>query len=279
MSIDKASIGKTIGPIFRDYTWKDAALYALSVGAGFGELEYCYEKKLKILPTFTMASIFDMFFMSARQAGANLQGILHGEQDLIFHSHVPENGRITTTGKITNIYDKGKDRGALIIAETETLHSETGRLMTGQLKIFSRFDGGFGGQDAPKSTFIFPDNQPDVSVDSRPAKDQPLLYRLTGDFFELHVDPEFAERSGFEKPIMHGMCTMGFACLALIQSLIPSKPENVRRISCRFSKFLYPGTPIQTQIWKTEKGRAVWKTINPVNGDIIINNGLFEYEA
>jgi len=279
MALNPNVLGKKIGPVTRDYQWKDVVLYALGVGAGFSELEYCYEKNLKVIPTFSIAMIFDFFFHAASLSNVNLLGILHGEQDLIFHNPIPAEGTLTTVGKVTHFYDKGKERGALVIAESETVHSNGDRLFTGIFTIFARLDGGFGGDDAPKKEVLFPDRPPDFTVQAFPSPDQPLLYRLSGDIFQLHADPEFARKSGFEKPIMHGLCTLGFACRALVHSLVPKKPERVRRLGCRFSRPLYPGTPIRTLIWKTEPGKAVWRTMNSETGDIVIDKGIFEYQS
>jgi acyl dehydratase len=110
-----------------------------------------------------------------------------------------------------------------------------------------------------------------------PRPEQPLLYRLTGDFFALHVDPDFAKASGFEKPIMHGLCTFGFACRALMKSLIPGEPERTTRIACRFTRPLYPGEPIRTLIWKTEEGKALWRVLHAGTSQTLIDNGEFEY--
>lgn len=279
MALNMDSIGKKIGPFTREYTWNDVVLYALGVGAGFSELEYCYEKNLKVIPSFSIASIVNIDFLStiARAAQLNLAGILHGEQELIFHNSIPAEGTLSTEGKITNIYDKGADKGALIIAEFDTFHSNGKKLYTSIFTLFSRLDGGFGGPNAPQKEFVFPDREPDFVIDGEPAENQPLLYRLSGDVFQLHVDPEFAKMSGFEKPIMHGLCTHGFACRALIQSLVPGEPEKIRTMNCRFSKTLYPGDPIQTLIWKTQEGKAVWKTVNKLTGQEIITNGELEY--
>lgn len=279
MALTQHALGKKIGPLTRHYAQKDVMLYALGIGAGFSELEYCYEKNLKIIPTFLMAMIFDFFFEAGRAANVNMLGILHGEQDLIFHHPIPAEGTLTTEGKIVRLYDKGKNKGALVIAESETLHSDGNMLLSGVTTIFARHDGGFGGENAPKNDIAFPDREPDFSAEARPSEDQPLLYRLSGDFFQLHADPEFAKASGFEKPIMHGLCTEGFSCRGLIQCLIPGSPEKVRRIFCRFSKFLYPGTPIRTLIWKTEPGKALWKTVNTQTGETVIDKGIFEYHA
>lgn len=277
MALNMDAIGQTIGPISKDYTWENVVLYALGVGAGFDDLEYCYEKNLKVIPSFSIAAIFEFLMQFGIKSGINLAGVLHGEQELIFHNPIPTEGTLTTEGKLTDYYDKGKNKGALIIGKSETHHSNGKKLFTSTLSIFARKDGGFGGPEAPKKVVEIPDRDPDFIVDALPAANQPLLYRLSGDIFALHADPGFAQKAGFEKPIMHGLCTHGYACRALIDSLVPGEPEKARRMYCRFSKTLYPGTAIQILIWKTEDGTAVWRVISAENGDVIIDMGEFEY--
>ena len=276
MALDMDAIGKKIGPIKKDYDWRDVILYAIGVGAGFNELEYTYEKNLKVIPSFSIAAIFEFLGKAGVASNMNLAGLLHGEQDLIFHQPIPVSGVLTTEGKITHYYDKGP-KGALVVAESETFHSNGKKLFTNIITLFARLDGGFGGENAPQNVVDFPGRDADFSVAAIPSSDQPLLYRLSGDIFQLHVDPEFARMAGFEKPIMHGLCTHGFACRALMQSLTPGKPEWVRRLACRFSRTLYPGDPIKTLIWKTGEGRAVWRTVNARTGETVIDNGIFEY--
>ncbi|MFO7644251.1 MAG: MaoC/PaaZ C-terminal domain-containing protein [Desulfosarcina sp.] len=277
MALNLDAIGKAIGPMHRDYTWKDVVLYALGVGAGFSELDYCYEKNLNVIPSFSIAMIFDFLAQAAIASGVNLAGLLHGEQELSFHHPIPPGGTLTTTGSILDYYDKGQAKGALIVAKSETVHSNGQRLFTSRITIFGRLDGGFGGRDRKQPPITFPDRDPDFTVAALPSRDQPLLYRLSGDIFQLHVDPEFARMAGFDQPIMHGLCTHGFACRALIAALVPGRPEWVRRLACRFSKALYPGVPIKTLIWKTDPGRAVWRTVNAENGQVVIDNGEFEF--
>ncbi len=276
MALNMDAIGKKIGPLKKDYTWKDTVLYAVGVGAGFDELEYTYEKNLKVIPSFSIAAIFDFLGEVAVASNMNLAGILHGEQELIFHNPIPAAGTLTTEGKITHYYDKGP-KGALVVAESDTLHSNGKRLFTNIITVFARLDGGFGGENAPPNAVTFPERAPDFAVDAAPSPNQPLVYRLSGDIFPLHVDPEFARMVGFEKPIMHGLCTHGFACRALMASLTPGKPELVRRLACRFSKTLYPGDPIRTLIWKVGEGKALWRTINTRTGETVIDYGVFEY--
>jgi acyl dehydratase len=277
MALNLDALGKTIGPLTKPYGWKDAVLYALGVGAGFEDLDYCYEKRLKVLPSFSIAAVFDFLAHVGAAANITLAGVLHGEQELIFHNPIPAAGTLTTTGRITHYYDKGGDRGALVVAESETCHDSGQRLFTSRATLFARLDGGFGGPNAPKNKVPFPDRAPDQVVKAAPSKNQPLLYRLSGDFFALHVDPAFAAMAGFEKPIMHGLCTHGFACRALIASLVPGAPEKVRRMACRFSRPLYPGTPIATLVWETAQGQALWKTVDAESGVEVITNGVFEY--
>lgn len=277
MALNMDAIGKTIGPLTRDYTWKDVVLYALGVGAGFADLEYCYEKDLKVIPSFAIAAIFDLVFQIGAASKFNPAGILHGEQELIFYNPIPTQGTLTTEAKITRYYDKGRGKGALVVTESETFDSSGKKLFTGVITMFARLDGGFGGENAPQKAVGFPDQDPDFVVDACPSADQPLLYRLSGDTFDLHVNSEFAQLAGFEKPIMHGLCTHGYACRALIHSLIPGHPEKARRMDCRFAKPLYSGTPIQTFIWKTAEGQAVWRTVNTETGEAVIDKGVFEY--
>ncbi len=277
MALNLDAVGKKIGPTTKAYTWKDAVMYALGVGAGFNDLEYCYEKDLKVVPSFGIITMYDFMPQLVTASNVNLAGILHGEQELIFHNPIPPEGTLSTEGRITNIYDKGKDKGALIIAKSETIHSNGQKLFTSIGTVFSRLDGGFGGQDAPKKEVVFPDRHPDFVVESTPLEGQPLMFRLSGDTFQLHVDAEFAKMAGFEKPIMHGLCTHGFACRALIQSLIPGEPEKARRLACRFTIPLYPGVPIKTLIWQTAENQALWKVINAETDEVVIDRGIFEY--
>jgi len=277
MALNLDVVGQPFKPLTKEYTWKDAVLYALGVGAGFDDLEYCYEKDLKVIPSFSIASIFDILMQIGLESKINLAGVLHGEQELIFHNPIPVEGTMTTEGTVSHIYDKGEGKGALVVGESDTYHSNGQKLFTSICTVFGRLDGGFGGENAPKKEVAFPDRDPDFIVDASPSENQPLIYRLSGDVFQLHVDPEFAKMAGFDKPIMHGLCTHGYACRALIQSLIPGEPEKARRMGCRFSRPLYPGMDLKTLIWKTGDGQAVWRVVNVQTNEIVIENGEFEY--
>ena len=277
MALNMDVIGEKIGPLTKSYKWNDVVLYALGVGAGFDELQYVFENKLKVIPSFSIASVFDFLAEVGIKSNADLSGILHGEQDIIFHSPIPVEGELITTGAVTNVYDKGADKGALVVAQADTFHGDGQKLYTNIFTLFCRKDGGFGGDSGPSESVEFPDRPPDFEEQATPPADQPLLYRLSGDIFALHVDPEFATASGFEKPIMHGLCTHGYACRAVIKHLFEGQPERMTRFRVRFSKTLYPGVPIKTQIWKIDEGKALFRTVNEQDGEVTIDRGVVEW--
>ncbi len=278
MTLKLDAIGKTIGSATSEYDWKDIVLYALGVGAGFDELEYVYEDRLKVIPSFAVTTAYDFMSEFVINTGVNLAGILHGEHEIIFHNPIPPTGgQFNSEAQIVNIYDKGVGKGALVIGQIDTYHSDGQKLFTNIATLFSRLDGGFGGENAPKETFEFPDREPDFEELAQTSPNQPLVYRLSGDTFALHIDPDFAKMSGFEGPIMHGLCTHGYACRAVIKHLFPGEPERMTRFRNRFSKTIYPGMPLKTQIWKIEEGKALFRTLNVETGDVVIDRGIVEW--
>ena len=277
MALDLDSIGKPIGPLVKEYDWKDVVLYALGVGAGFDDLQYVYENDLKVIPSYSISAAFEFLMTSALNSQANLGGILHGEQEIIFHAPIPSEGTLTTEGQITHMYDRGEGKGALVVSQADSVHDNGETLFTNVFTLFCRKDGGFGGEPPPRVEWERPDREPDFVEDATPSADQPLVYRLSGDIFALHVDPAFAKASGFEKPIMHGLCTFGYACRAVVRHLFPGEPERMTRYRTRFSRPLYPGVPIQTRIWKTGEGEAVFQVVNSETHEVVIDHGVVEW--
>jgi acyl dehydratase len=277
MALNLDAVGRKIGPFTRSYDWKDLALYGLGVGAGFDELDYCYEKRLRVIPTFGAAMTFEVVWRLAALINLNVDGVLHGEHEMLFHHPIPPAGALITDGAIAHCYDKGRKKGALAVIELETRHSNGRKIFSSRAAMFARLDGGFGGEDAPNRAPYFPDRAADCEVYAVPLRDQPLVYRLSGDTFPLHVDQDFAKAGGFEGPVMHGLCTLGFACRALIARQCPGAPERVRRIGCRFKRPLYPGTAIKTLIWFTGGGQALWRVVKASDEAVVIDNGAFEY--
>lgn len=260
------------------YTDRDVMLYAL--GLGFGrdpmdetELPFVYEKSLIVLPTFATILSFGKRLITDKD-DFNLVKLLHGEQRLAIDRPIPTSGTISGEAQITDIIDKGKDKGAIIIQQIVLRLKGTGeRLAVVEGTGFYRGDGGRGGTGgiAPAPHPI-PDRAPDqvVAIETRP--NQALLYRLCGDRNPLHADPTFARAAGFQMPILHGLCSYGIACRAVIQAYCLDAPERIRSFDVRFSAPVYPGETIIAELWRD--GNVVSYRCRVKERDILVlNNG------
>jgi acyl dehydratase len=201
--------------------------------------------------------------------------LLHGEQAIELHGPIPCDGSVRTTGTIIGIHDKGS--GALVVTESSSVDVATGRpSFTCTNGLFIRGEGGFDGprgrSPSPPSA---PDREPDHVVAYRTRQDQALLYRLSGDRNPLHSDPVFARRAGFDRPILHGLCTYGFTGRALLHTLCLSDPSRFRAIRARFSRPTYPGDTLTVSMW-VDGSTARFRTENQ-RGESVIGNGVFEF--
>ena len=231
-------------------------LYHLGVGAGVpptdpNELQYTYENSpLKVLPSFGVLPVFTMLggLIGLEGLSFNPMMLLHGEQDLVLHKPLPARAKVENSGRLTNVYDKGK--GALVIVETET-KDETGDLLcTNRFAAFIRGEGGFGGESGPQPGNEAPGRDADVVVESPTLPQQALLYRLSGDKNPLHVDPNMAALGGFDRPILHGLCSFGIVCKAAVDNALDGDVTKVGRYQARFSGVVFPGETIVTSIWR-----------------------------
>ncbi|MDJ0848269.1 MAG: MaoC/PaaZ C-terminal domain-containing protein [Myxococcota bacterium] len=254
---DKA-VGASLGE--RECSWEadDVILYHLGIGAGTpatdaGELEYTYEKNLKVLPSFVVVA------GSRRPQGGgvggfgipgiefNLAQLLHGEQDVEIHRPLPTAARARSKGRVADVFDKGK--AALVILEYET-SDDDGPLFTTRMSAFIRGEGGFGGPSGPKPGNAAPERDPDGVVETPTLPQQALLYRLNGDKNPLHADPDFAKMAGFEVPIIHGLCSYGIACKAVVDAALAGDPTRVARYQARFAGVAFPGETYLTSWWR-----------------------------
>ena len=232
----------------------DIILYHLGVGAGVpatdpGELQYCYEGNLKVLPSFGVVPVFDtlMGLMTVPGVQINPMMILHGEQDLEIHRAIPTSATVTSTAKVTDIFDRIK--GALIVIEAVTSDAD-GPLFTNRFSTFVRGEGEFGGERGPRPGNLPPEREPDAVVESTTLPQQALLYRLSGDKNPLHADPQFAAMGGFDTPILHGLCTFGVVCKAAVDNMLDGDVSKVSRYQARFAGVVFPGETIVTSMWK-----------------------------
>jgi acyl dehydratase len=239
------------------YTQDQVILYHLGLGIGAGsaqtdpkQLEYTYEKDLKVLPSFAVIPAFGAMGGLASIPGMdfNFAMLLHGEQDIQIHKPIPTAQKLEISGSIPEIYDKGK--AALVILES-TARDETGEdLFTNRFSLFIRGEGGFGGDSGPKAGNQAPDRAPDGTVETTTLPQQALLYRLSGDKNPLHADPDFAKMAGFDQPIIHGLCSYGIALKAVVDDALDGDTGKVARYQARFAGVAFPGETYITSYWK-----------------------------
>jgi acyl dehydratase len=285
MGLNMSAVGTTSEAVERSWDHKDALLYALGVGAGAldptgFELEFTTENSTgidqKVLPTF--AAILG-------QGGrANLGEIdytklVHGEQVITLHGEIPVAGTVNVTTTVVGIYDKGS--GALVVMESASSDATSGDpAFTTRTGLFIREAGGFGGprgpegdDDATLAAEPLPSREPDETVSYPTRTDQALLYRLSGDRNPLHSDPEFAKRAGFDRPILHGLCTYGFTGRGLLHTVCGSDPARFGMMRARFSRPTMPGDTLTISVWDVG-GAYRFRTANQ-RGEVVIDGGLF----
>jgi acyl dehydratase len=282
MPINPDAVGSSSGPNEASWTSKDCLLYALGVGAGVldptgFELEFTTENSIdvtqRVLPTFPVV-VSGGGNAFAAIGTYNPAMLVHGEQSVRLHGPLPVDGTAAMVSTVTGIYDKGA--AAVVATETVAKDTSTGDpLWTTTMSAFIRGEGGWGGDRGPSGGVTFPDRAPDHTVTYSTRPDQALLYRLSGDRNPLHADPKFAAMGGFEKPILHGLCTFGFTGRALLHTLCGSDPDRFGSMSVRFSKPVYPGQDLTVSMWDDGDGRALFRT--SVEDATVIEGGQFEY--
>jgi acyl dehydratase len=284
MSWNLDAVGEVAVPTERAWSSTDALIYALGVGAGVvdpvgSELEFTTENSIgltqKVLPTlgvvlatggeaFSLAGTFDPTMA------------VHGEQGIELAGPLPAEGRVITTSRLAGIYDKGA--GAIVAVESRSVDAMTGEWrFTTRSSLFVRGGGGFGGERGPSAgANALPEREPDHVLQAETRRDQALLYRLVGDHNPLHSDPEFAKRAGFDKPILHGLCTYGFTGRLLLHALCGSDPARFVSMSARFSKPVWPGDALTVRVWLLSDGLAAFRT-ETQSGEVVIDHGQLGY--
>ena len=276
MPLNLDIIGKKADPIPFICTPEKVILYALGIGAGVGELDFVYEKNLKVFPTFAAIPPNQPYLNLKVDAGLNMPTVLHSAEKILLDRQIPTSGTIYTSASCISIYDK-KDRGALINIETET-KDENGLLLSEtHIVIIDRSAGNFGGSGGPKLERLdAPEGKdPDFHVDYATSPNQSLLYRLKGDTHPLHVDPEYTKLAVFSRPILHGLCTFGFAGRGIIQSLCESDPTRFKSFGARFMGPVFPGDTLITEGWQVDKSTYIIRT-KTQDGRVVLGDGLTE---
>jgi len=229
-------------------------LYALGVGFGrdpmnLRELKFVYENDLQAVPTF--ASVIGFGQMMMAKSGINYLMVVYGEQRLTIHKPLPSQGEVFAETRVVGVVDKGAGKGALVLLEKVLTDKASGdKLCTAGATIIARGDGGFGGpsEGAPVPHAI-PEREPDHVVNFETRPDQALLYALSGDRNPLHRDPMIARMAGYKRPILHGLCTYGIACRAVLSDVCGYDAKKIEGFDARFSAPVTPGDSIETHIW------------------------------
>jgi acyl dehydratase len=278
MPINPDAVGSRGEPSEHSWTSRDALIYALGVGAGavdpFDELEFTTENSTgfdqKVFPT--MAVVLGSPAPALTTLGSfNAAMLVHGEQAIELHSPLPVSGKVSTVAEISAIYDKGK--GAVVRIDMTATDTATGKpLFNAMSSMFIRGEGGWGGDRGPSGPQnVPPERAPDHSVTYQTRQDQALLYRLSGDRNPLHSDPKFAAMGGFDRPILHGLCTYGFTGRALLHTLCGSDPARFRSMEGRFSSPVMPGESLTVNMWRDDDG-AVFQTCGD-DGRVVLDAG------
>ena len=272
------------------YDEGDLALYALGVGAatdpndGQG-LRLVYEGHgggMKALPTFAVIPGTNAVLGFAKEGitapGLNygLDRVLHGEQYIELARPLPLKATLTTKGTVTDIWDKGK--GALVVTAFDSYDEDGDLLIKNEMTAFIRGAGGWGGERGPSSDInVPPAREPDVVVEDAIPDNQALLYRLSGDWNPLHVDPGMAKAFGFERPILHGLCTFGYAGRRVLERFAPEgNPDFFKSIKVRFADNVYPGDTLITEMWKESDQRVVFQCKVKERDSVVISNAAIE---
>ncbi|MBI1815089.1 MAG: MaoC family dehydratase N-terminal domain-containing protein [Deltaproteobacteria bacterium] len=270
MPVDLSAVGKQLAPTTFTYGEKDVMLYALGVGAGTDELPFTYERDLKVLPTFGVIPAFPALFAMGNVMQVNPMMVLHGEQRIELFAPIPTRGTLTSTPTIKGIYDKIK--GALIVVDADTVDAKGTLLFRNTFSTFARGEGGFGGDRGPSGPKnVPPQRPPDAVVEMKTLPQQALIYRLSGDMNPLHADPDFAKMGGYDRPILHGLCTFGHVGRAVLQTYCGNDPAKFQAFDVRFSGVVFPGETIVTEMWKENATTIIVQARTKERGEVAIS--------
>jgi acyl dehydratase len=274
MALNPDAVGSKGEPVEVSWDSKDCLLYAVGIGAGTDELAFTTENTggvdQLVFPTFPVVIGWGRGSAMGNIGTFNPALLVHGQQSVTLHRPIPVEGSATLESEVTAMYDKGK---AAVVVTATTATMDGAPLYTNTASVFIRGEGGWGGDRGPSGPQnVPPEREADHQVTYRTSPDQALTYRLSGDRNPLHSDPSFAAIGGFDRPILHGLCTYGFTGRALLHGLCGGDPSRFRSMEARFSSPVFPGDELTVSMWRTGDGEAVFTT-RTQTGQVVITEG------
>jgi len=267
------------------YDATDTILYALGIGIGsdpedLQQLRFVYEKDLLSLPTMAVVLGNPGFWMQSPDTGLDWKNILHIEQELTIHRPLKATGQVVGKTVVEAVVDK-RSKGALLYTRCDIFDAVTAELIaTTRSANLCRSDGNFGGGDTTRQPLHqLPSEPPDATCVLPTFGQSALIYRLSGDANPLHVDIRVAQSAGFDRPILHGLCTFGIAGHAALRVLCDYDPTRLKKLSARFSSPVYPGESLRTTFWKLGEGTAGFECHSVERNVAVIKGGRVEYFA
>lgn len=243
-------------PVLQQYGPKDLILYALGIGYGSAPLDpshlrFVYENGLQPVPSLCNVLAHPGFWLADPKFGIAWERILHGEQSFELHGELPTEGEVRGEFDILCVEDKGSGKDAIVHQRKRLFDNASGELLATVVSlVILRGEGGNGAFGvAPPSPLPIPDAQPDMVCDIDMLPQSALIYRLSGDYNPVHADLAAAQRGGLDQPILHGLCTLGVATRGLIATAGGNDPRSLRGLSARFSRIVYPGETIRTEVY------------------------------
>ena len=260
----------------QELTRRDTVLYAL--GLGSEDLEFVFEEDLKALPTMAVVLANPGFLWRDPKLGVDWKKVLHGEQQLELFAPLPTEGLLRSETSYEAVHDKGAGRGALVYTVRRVFNEDGTLLAIDKKSSFLRGDGGCGGstEPAPKPHSLPEGRKPDILADLPTASNQAMIYRLLGDDNPLHIDPSVAQSAGFQRPILHGLCTYGVVGRALLLAIANNDPTRLKKMNVRFSAPVYPGETIRTEIWQESDQVFAFRARVLERNILVVNNGYAE---
>ncbi len=284
MPLNPDAVGSKSDPVEASWNSKDALLYAVGIGAGQDELAFTTENTSGVdqlaFPTLPVVIGWGKGSAMRNVGTFNPALLVHGQQAVTLHRPVPIDGTVAITSELVAMHDKGS--AAVVVTETQAV-MDGEALYTNTSSAFIRGEGGWGGERGPSGPKnVPPERDPDHSVTYPTLRDQAFVYRLSGDRNPLHTDPAFAAIGGFDRPILHGLCSYGFTGRALLHEICGSDPTRFHHIEARFAAPVLPGDVLTIKMWAGDAGDTLFTTSavdpdDPSTERVVIDQGLLRH--